>query len=169
MIQKKSLKDAIQNPEIISVVGGLIGDVFSKSFSPNPSALGLIPRRYIAQSDYSKTKYFQIIKSSTSQINGIFDIVCFKDHQSNYAYKKIQLIISPNLSNVIANVIQNECNNDFSLYYTFTDGVVTLYLEAQSAYFCAGVQSFITNATARSLDFVAKHIQEIPKEAVKIL
>ncbi len=25
MIQKKSLKDAIQNPEIISVVGGLIG------------------------------------------------------------------------------------------------------------------------------------------------
>ena len=26
MIQKKSLKDAIQNPEIISVVGGLIGD-----------------------------------------------------------------------------------------------------------------------------------------------
>ena len=31
MIQKKSLKDAIQNPEIISVVGGLLPTVTSKN------------------------------------------------------------------------------------------------------------------------------------------
>jgi hypothetical protein len=32
MIQKKSLKDAIQNPEIISVVGGLLGEKVTLSF-----------------------------------------------------------------------------------------------------------------------------------------
>lgn len=37
MIQKKSLKDAIQNPEIISVVGELIGTVTSEKNGLMPS------------------------------------------------------------------------------------------------------------------------------------
>ena len=39
MIQKKSLKDAIQNPEIISVVGGLLPEATSKN-------KGLMPSKY---------------------------------------------------------------------------------------------------------------------------
>lgn len=43
MIQKKSLKDAIQNPEIISVVGGLIGTVTADKNGLMPST-GFIHR-----------------------------------------------------------------------------------------------------------------------------
>lgn len=42
MIQKKSLKDAIQNPEIISVVGGLLGNATTDKD-------GLMKRNYVVR------------------------------------------------------------------------------------------------------------------------
>lgn len=48
MIQKKSLKDAIQNPEIISVVGGLIGVV-------NSLKNGLMPKDGFIEREYTVT------------------------------------------------------------------------------------------------------------------
>lgn len=41
MIQKKSLKEAIQNPEIISVVGGLLGNPFAILDAPSNQLLSL--------------------------------------------------------------------------------------------------------------------------------
>ena len=53
MIQKKSLKDAIQNPEIISVVGGLIGTV-------NSSKDGLMPKDGFIERDYTVTNDYPV-------------------------------------------------------------------------------------------------------------
>lgn len=69
MIQKKSLKEAIQNPEIISVVGGLIG--FNSKTSP----------KILTTSNYGLYKLF----SATN--NWVREIANIKVSESGKAYE----------------------------------------------------------------------------------
>lgn len=109
MIQKKSLKDAIQNPEIISVVGGLLNPLFifkealatgtdlntvktvgiyrltgsyqNAPFIQSWGCLIVLPISYGAD-------YIQIAVESTSQY---FEIYTRKDVSNSSSWKKIAL------------------------------------------------------------------------------
>ena len=154
-------------------MGELIGSVYSKDFTSNPNALGLIPRYSAISSAYSESRYFKLATSEGSQFVGIFDIVCFKDHASDYSYKKIHILVRPKISTptTVANVMQSEGNQDFSLYYTCINNIVTLYLEAPSQYYCAGMQSFVLpgNTKGRFIDCVTTSVPSLPSEAISLL
>lgn len=77
MIQKKSLKDAIQNPEIISVVGGLLPLV-------NGPTKGLSRFKINTVFQQNKTYKIKYIDPTLiySPIN--FDFYCLRDGQSSY-------------------------------------------------------------------------------------
>ena len=72
MIQKKFLKDAIQNPEIISVVGGLLGTASS-------TTNGLMSSSTYKKTAISQKKAFSIESSEEELKNisetGLYDIV----------------------------------------------------------------------------------------------
>lgn len=72
MIQKKSLKDAIQNPEIISVVGGLLGTASS-------TTNGLMSSSTYKETVISQKKAFSTESSEEELKNisetGLYDIL----------------------------------------------------------------------------------------------
>ena len=72
MIQKKSLKDAIQNPEIISVVGGLLGTASS-------TTNGLMSSSTYKKTAISQKKAFSTESSEEELKNisetGLYDIL----------------------------------------------------------------------------------------------
>lgn len=109
MIQKKSLKEAIQNPEIISVVGGLLNPlfIFKEALATGTDLntvktvgiyrlTGSYPNAPFAQSwgclivlpiSYGED-YIQIAVESTNQY---FEIYTRKDVRNSSSWKKIVL------------------------------------------------------------------------------
>ena len=102
MIQKKSLKDAIQNPEIISVVGGLLPVA-------NNTQNGLIDKTFVplVVSDFSTPKYLRISKKQGlsfflryhgSGVNSnLYYISMTNSPKKTCAIKKVVIIESGNI------------------------------------------------------------------------
>lgn len=115
MIQKKTLKDAIQNPEIISVVGGLIWNIdIKRAFGRNSVGKGYICQLFTFKGSYG---YSSIIFRTVlggyygSQITRSVTITC----TANGAFK-----IEGNGSDTT--------NAGLSLFYNKNDDGITFYV-----------------------------------------
>lgn len=115
MIQKKSLKDAIQNPEIISVVGGLIWNIdIKRAFGRNSVTKGYICQLFTFKGSY---EYSSIIFRTVfggyygSQITRSVTITC----TANGAFK-------------IEGNGNDTTNAGLSLFYNKNDDGITFYV-----------------------------------------
>lgn len=106
MIQKKSLKDAIQNPEIISVVGGLIGKATSSKDGLLPKTLSCISN---ISSKIIKIKFPDSFTSWSFIVSGSYNYSPFLYIVSISDSKGV--LISNNINNNILFYIANDNTN----------------------------------------------------------
>lgn len=85
MIQKKTLKEAIQNPEIISVVGGLIGKTSQTKDGLMPSKLAAIECYLTGENNVIEISLDQLYRTE------IYNVTVYRD-SNNCLY---QCVFSP--------------------------------------------------------------------------
>ena len=109
MIQKKSLKDAIQNPEIISVVGGLITRIPKLG---NPLKEGFIKKASFSPENVLK-------KIEISKANGVVLVVAYHNTKSEgpqlFFIHKTESSPYYFMSNIYGNLVKYESADENGL------------------------------------------------------
>ena len=159
MIQKKSLKDAIQNPEIISVVGGLLN---------NP--LQRIPNYIIRGGGYDLGSYIEICTIKKEDVNS-FNSVELYIHNSFYGaqhggFAHLYILISSNIVPKLISSVLNPFNNSLIIYTYFDGNLLHIYVSVKGGNAIGDFGLFIGRAMGQpQITYIGSQMKEIPSEA----
>lgn len=156
MIQKKSLKEAIQNPEIISVVGGLIGIA-------NPEKEGLMHRQ---RSDYSYNKKDNgkaKITIKTTAVNHVFSCILHFIGVDGKMSTVNLLAVKWNITRVYASQLCGEKPGAVSLLYKIeSNSNISVYVTT-NAYLRIDISPLIKGVPSEIED-----VDTVPDDAVPL-
>lgn len=147
MIQKKSLKEAIQNPEIISVVGGLIG-------TATPTKNGLMPSSQciVTGSTDNSSRNVLRIRNKNS--------IAFDFHHSsnNIGINSLRITRIYNDTNIVAKEI----------FTTNSSNKVKIYYDENYLYLKKSWAGLFTLVPLFGINIESDYISTVPENATEI-